>query len=78
MGRDLRDEVAEYCSSAGCDHNECTEGAALAESCTECSATVCGYDPYCCTTAWTSSASTRPRTTAAAAEGYLVLIGLPG
>ena len=35
-----------------CTHDECTVGAKLDPTCTECVATICACDPYCCTTSW--------------------------
>ncbi len=37
---------------AACAHDECDTGVALVASCSECAASVCGTDAYCCTTAW--------------------------
>ena len=45
-------EVAQYCSSAACDHDECTNGNALADDCSACTTAICAADPYCCQTAW--------------------------
>ena len=44
-----------------CDHDVCTQGDALASSCTldsqggACIQSICANDPYCCTFAWTGS-----------------------
>jgi hypothetical protein len=35
-----------------CSHGLCVEGPALEASCNGCVAYVCGFDPYCCETAW--------------------------
>jgi len=48
------------CSEATgtCAHNMCSTGAALANSCdsakSNCVATICASDPYCCSTSWDS------------------------
>jgi hypothetical protein len=36
----------------GCAHSTCTTGSKLANGCNACVSTVCGSDPYCCTTKW--------------------------
>lgn len=38
-----------------CDHDLCTTGSALYETCSPCATQVCAAEPSCCTTAWTSS-----------------------
>jgi hypothetical protein len=35
-----------------CAHDECVSGGPLDEQCSDCAWSVCGYDPYCCSTAW--------------------------
>ena len=37
-----------------CAHDDCTTGSALANGCDACVTSICGVDPYCCTTAWDS------------------------
>jgi hypothetical protein len=37
---------------APCDHDECTVGGPLEESCSVCAVAVCKTDPLCCTVAW--------------------------
>jgi hypothetical protein len=51
--------VPEYCGSdacigdgGSCAHSECSEGSALAPSCSGCASIVCQNDPYCCDTEW--------------------------
>jgi hypothetical protein len=36
----------------GCAHDECAAGIALDPFCSDCAQTVCGFDAYCCETAW--------------------------
>ena len=38
--------------SPACVHPVCQAGASLTASCGACAQTVCGADPYCCSTAW--------------------------
>lgn len=38
--------------SGGCAHDECVEGAALTDGCSQCVTDVCADDPYCCTNLW--------------------------
>lgn len=38
--------------TGNCDHDVCTTGGPLKESCNTCAAEVCKNDSYCCTTAW--------------------------
>jgi hypothetical protein len=38
-----------------CAHDECMQGNALDEQCSDCAWSVCGYDPYCCNTSWDST-----------------------
>ena len=52
-------EVEQFCGEScdgggggGCLHDECTAGAALDPFCSDCAQTVCGFDAYCCDTAW--------------------------
>lgn len=40
--------------AGGCAHDECSEGAALADDCSQCATDVCNDDPYCCTNLWDS------------------------
>ncbi len=35
-----------------CTHDECDEGDALTPECSDCAATVCTLDPFCCDVAW--------------------------
>ncbi|HKA88559.1 MAG TPA: metallophosphoesterase [Haliangiales bacterium] len=43
------------CSTAGtCAHSECTTGAKLESGCDPCVTQICGWDSYCCATAWDS------------------------
>jgi len=37
---------------SACSHDACTQGIALASSCSDCAAAVCGADGYCCATKW--------------------------
>ena len=37
-----------------CAHSDCDTGSALANGCDACVTSICGVDPYCCTTAWDS------------------------
>ncbi|MBL4688534.1 MAG: hypothetical protein JKY37_28350 [Nannocystaceae bacterium] len=53
------DHVETYCAGScnggdggACTHSGCEAGAALAGSCSDCAATVCDADPYCCQTEW--------------------------
>ena len=39
-------------STSTCAHPICSAGTKLTSSCDTCAATVCGYDPYCCSTNW--------------------------
>lgn len=38
----------------GCAHDFCAVGDPLENNCDPCAATVCGTDPFCCTTGWDS------------------------
>jgi hypothetical protein len=40
--------------TAQCAHGDCDTGSALANGCDACVTSICGVDPYCCTTAWDS------------------------
>ena len=37
-----------------CAHDDCATGGPLANGCDACVSSICGVDPYCCTTAWDS------------------------
>lgn len=39
-------------NGCGCAHDLCTAGAALVSGCDPCVTSVCGADPYCCSTSW--------------------------
>jgi hypothetical protein len=41
-------------STGSCNHDECTSGDALDTSCSDCAATVCGIDDFCCSVSWDS------------------------
>jgi hypothetical protein len=40
------------CDGTCCAHDPCSQGVGLTETCSSCSASVCGADPYCCTNTW--------------------------
>jgi hypothetical protein len=40
------------CSGKCCAHSECTTGAKLKSTCSNCASTVCGLDSWCCTNEW--------------------------
>ncbi|MFO0567976.1 MAG: M64 family metallopeptidase [Polyangiaceae bacterium] len=41
-----------YDGNSSCGHGECSEGAALSQSCSTCADSVCKKDPYCCSGKW--------------------------
>lgn len=50
-------EVDQYCAQScggggGSCHDECTAGAGMDPSCSQCAAELCAADSYCCDTAW--------------------------
>ncbi len=49
------DQCNDICNGgAGCPHDPCTQGAALASSCSPCVSAICADDPYCCDQNWDS------------------------
>jgi vibriolysin len=38
----------------GCSHDKCATGGSLVNGCTSCVSSICGVDPYCCSTYWDS------------------------
>jgi len=47
---------------AKCEHAICTEGTALAPTCSDCAKKVCAADDYCCTQWWTLSCKEKANT----------------
>jgi len=69
------DETKKYCANGcggtgttTCDHDPCTSGKALNTSCSTCVSTVCGKDPYCCSTSWDSTCVSEAQGEAACAS----------
>ncbi len=50
------------CPAPTCDHDECTTGTPLADTCNGCTSDVCMQDPYCCTVGWDDTCVTAAQT----------------
>jgi hypothetical protein len=52
---EVKDGVAHpACNSLCCAHSECSSGAKLDATCSDCATSVCAGDPYCCNNTWDS------------------------
>jgi len=48
----IDDQCAAAAAPAACDHDVCTEGGPLLDTCGTCEAAVCAADDFCCTDTW--------------------------
>jgi hypothetical protein len=53
------DDIRVVADAVRCEHDLCAPGAPLQPTCDACAATVCGQDPFCCTTEWDRSCVTQ-------------------
>ena len=51
----MKDTACSTACGGGCAHSECSTGGPLGNTCSACATSVCGADPYCCSTDWDST-----------------------